>query len=250
MKGKLVTMAVSFLLCVGMVGAGFASWVITSTAKDDASGKIAVDTVVDKRLQLAIDDDKTDLGVYFGAPKIQSTTNTTPWLKNDTVGKFEKLTAKVVVDLNGENLKKLAGYTVRLTAKIEIPTDNTAYNTAKEYNLISAPTTLEITKTVTPTASSTDQEVEFEFEFGWGSYFLGTDGNLNPYKYFNDLFKTSDATKTDGNEDILLPNNGEQDIDTTDVTLNNAGDYALFILGLIEDIRELDITVTVIGEVV
>lgn len=258
MKGKLVTMAVSFLLCVGMVGAGFASWIITNTAKDEAEGTIAVDTVVDKRLQLKIDKTNTNLGVYFGAPTGDTNTTDT-WLRNDS-DKKEMLTAKVVVDLNGENLKKLASSnesktaTVKLTAKLEIPTGNTAYNTAVEYGLITAPTTVEVEQTVTATEASTDQEVTFTFEFGWGSYFTISEGDqkkmVNPYKYFNDSYATSDDTNMVGGTEMLFPvDKNEQPIDTTDVTLGNAGDLAAFVLGLIEDIETLNITVTITGTV-
>ena len=260
MKGKLVTMAVSFLLCVGMVGAGFASWIITNTAKDEAEGTIAVDTVVDKRLELSIDREKTNLGVYFGAPVDASTaaTNATPWLLNNSEEK-EMLNATVVVDLNGENLKKLASSnesktaTVKLTAKLEIPENNDAYNTAVKYGLITGPTTLVVEQTVTATEDSTNQEVPFTFDFGWGSYFTISEGGqnkiVNPYKYFNDMFATSDDTKMVGGTGMLIPNDGLSDIDTTGVKLDNAGDLADFILGLIEDIRTLNITVTITGTV-
>ena len=182
MKGKLVTMAVSFLLCVGMVGAGFASWVITNTATDSADGKIAVDTVVDKRLKLDIDEEsvidanKTDLAVYFGAPAKTDTNNTSPWLINTDYQK-ENLTAKVVVDLYGENLQKIANAstnktaTITLKAKLDI-TGNDAFELAKTYNLITIPKELEITADpITATESSLNQEVVFEFKFGWGNYF-------------------------------------------------------------------------------
>ena len=259
MKGKLVTMAVSFLLCVGMVGAGFASWIITNTAKDEAEGTIAVDTVVDKRLQLDIDETSTKLGVYFGSPATQSTTNDKPWLLNNSEEK-EMLTATVVVDLNGENLKKLASSnesktaTVKLTAKLEIPANNDAYNTAVQYNLITVPTTLVVEQTVTATETSANQEVTFTFDFGWGSYFtISEDGQnkiVNPYKYFNDMFATSDDTKIVGGTEMLIPeDSNDQPIDTTGVTLNNAGDLADFILGLIENIRTLNIKVTITGTV-
>jgi hypothetical protein len=239
MKGKLVTMAVSFLLCVGMVGAGFASWVITNTAEEEADATIKVDTVVDKRLKLTLG--QNDLDVYFGFPVNPETTNVNPWLISDSTEK-EDLECKVSVVLDGENLAKLTakgGVKINLTATFEIETeDQTAYNDAIKYQLISA-TTTDVQKTLEVDEATVEAKtVDFEFSFAWGQFF----GGLNPYTYFNDTFGNSADTNNlvlpgdaEGN-DIILPEG---------VTVEDGGDLADFVLGLIEKIGTLDVKVTI-----
>ena len=53
-KGKLITMAVSFLLTVGIVGAGFAAWVISADVVKEATGTVTVEEVIDKRMEIAL----------------------------------------------------------------------------------------------------------------------------------------------------------------------------------------------------
>lgn len=247
MKGKLVTMAVSFLLCVGMVGAGFASWVITNTAKVETEGTINVDTVVDKRLKMVVVEDQTNLNVFFGAPTSLTTTNQTPWLTNDSTQK-QDLDATVTVKLDGQKLQTVAGNTgatinVKATFTIEA-NGETAYNNAIKYNLISAPTTLEETKTVSATSTSSDETVSFTFSFDWGTYF-GESGN--PYTYFNDSYATADDTKMAGGTDIVLPDDGENVV--TGYEGVDAGDCAAFVLGMIEAIGEVTVKVTITATV-
>ena len=65
-KSKLITMALSFLLTIGMVSAGFAAWVISAPTVKEASGTVSVDTVTDKRIELSIvEDDGKNLPVVF-----------------------------------------------------------------------------------------------------------------------------------------------------------------------------------------
>ena len=230
MKGKLVTMAVSFLLCVGMVGAGFASWVITSQTKETGEGEIKVDTVIDKRIKI---DSVDELGVdvYFGAPT-QSISNA--WLQNDNLGK-EDLTSSITLNLNADNLLTLGENGVsklKFVATISI-TSNDAYNTAVTNKYIVAPTVTEKTEYITfdEDGHASDTTVSFSFDFGWGEFFNTVSGNVNPYNYFNTLW-------TDGSDEDDVPD----DWDT-------AGDCAYDVLTAIEAIGGVDITITVVGTI-
>lgn len=124
-KNNLVTMGVSFLLCVGMVGAGFASWVISAGVEEDLESTVKVESVIDQRLKIATrvkpvdskgDADGSgevwDADLYFGAPKDQ-TGVTTPWLsyqpdEKDQEPVYEDLDVYLDITLNYPNLKLLS----------------------------------------------------------------------------------------------------------------------------------------------
>ena len=96
MKRRTLTLTLSILACIALIGVGFASWVITKEDSQEVSGNITVDTVQDKAHLITIIDDATkDLNVYFGAPKnpIENA-----WLKNDTMDK-EDLVASFKIEV-------------------------------------------------------------------------------------------------------------------------------------------------------
>ena len=239
MKGKLVTMAVSFLLCVGMVGAGFASWVITNNVQENASGNIQVEQVVDKRLNLIVGEQNLD--VFFGAPENPTTTNENPWLKSESAEKYEDLKATISVGFGKDNLAKVKGSKIKVEAKFTItPTVASAYSEAIEYNLISVPDATNLTQSQEFTATEEAWNYDFELSFNWGSYFNGVSGPVNPYNYFNDTFNTSSVE-----EPIVLPQNAQgNDIDGG-TEVKDAGDCAALVLGKIYSIGSVAISVTI-----
>ena len=245
MKGKLVTMAVSFLLCVGMVGAGFASWVITSQTKETGEGEIKVDTVIDKRIKI---DSVDELGVNvsFGTPtSLPAFTDSegksrSPWLlheqnEGETARLSEDLSSSITLTLNESNLLTLGENGVsklKFVAKISI-TSNDAYNTAVTNKYIVAPTVTEKTDYVTfdTEGNASKTSVSFSFDFGWGEFFKIDSGNVNPYNYFNTLW-------TDGSDEELVPDGW-----------TTAGDCANDVLTAISKIGEVKITITVVGTI-
>ena len=48
MKRKTLTLTLSILACLALIGVGFASWIISADAIKEAEGNIIVDTVTDK----------------------------------------------------------------------------------------------------------------------------------------------------------------------------------------------------------
>lgn len=257
MKGKLVTMAVSFLLCIGMVGAGFASWIITAKTEVTGQGEVKVDTVVDKRIKVT-SVDAGGVDVIFGAPKDAIDD---AWLLNDNLDN-EDLTSSVTLNLDEANLVQLKAAGVNkltFSATISVSADDlSAYNTAKTKNYIVEPTTIASVEIDLSSATVTEDEetgtktinvaktATLTCDFGWGSYFnLWTDKNengdvdagennpVNPYVYFNSLWE-------DGSDVDELP------AEYADKTV---GDMAYDVLSAIQAIGGVKITITVTGVV-
>ena len=262
MKGKLVTMAVSFLLCVGMVGAGFASWMISNTATETLEGTIAVDTVVDRRLSATFEG--LDASIVFGTPNTMDTENA--WLTNNTGDTMkEDLTAggkitnsKLQYLYNQGGLK--VDWKVTLTLEIE---NLTAFESAVEQKLIVLPAAgngvtvtkgatgyiIEYTKTITLNGEIDQDVMDVKFNFAWGDTFA----NVNPYTYFNGLDVNS-------NSELIMDNIVDVDDQTTGIqvnvpedggptkmTINNAGDMAYYTLKLLDAMGTVTTKLVVLG---
>ena len=118
-KNNLVTMGVSFLLCVGMVGAGFASWVISADVTEEGESTVSVEEVIDQRLNTMIvatnqdsegwnkgnDSEAWNADLHFGAPKIAESFQN-PWLSN-VGGKEEDLDVYLGVVFDYRNVEAL-----------------------------------------------------------------------------------------------------------------------------------------------
>ena len=242
MKGKLVTMAVSFLLCVGMVGAGFASWIITSKTQETAEGNIQVDSVVDKRIKI-VSVNKDGVDVYFGAPTEEETaTITNPWLLNNGMGK-EDLVSSASLTLDEDNLLNLAKNGVtKITFSATITVEESAnYTTAITEKYIVAPTALDPIEIIlsgensiitegedgVKSINTDDLLVNFSFQFGWGNAF----SKMNPFVFYNTWADGSATTPE-------LPGYGA-----------TIADCALEALKTLENIGTLGITITITGTI-
>ena len=51
MKRKTLTLTLSILACLALIGVGFASWIISANTSTKAEGSFIVDTVTDNRLE-------------------------------------------------------------------------------------------------------------------------------------------------------------------------------------------------------
>ena len=185
MKRRIITIAVSFLLCIGMVGAGFAAWVITGDTTRAKQGSIQVQEVVDKRLNISLawketgvtgDDD--DAKIIFGKHE----SDTCPWLANDDDTK-EKLTATLVITVSNHKDLLDVGLTYNFTFAIAETgaTSTTGYSLAVGDNLVGAlPTINSVTA-----SSATDETVTYEVNvtFSWGTAF----GGVNPLTHYKDV---------------------------------------------------------------
>jgi hypothetical protein len=183
-KSKLITLAVSFLLTIGMIGAGFAAWVISAPTQETVEGTVTVDTVVDKRIQLS-DPVTTLAGVTFGAP----TTSSTGWLTHEGTVK-QDLVSEFSFNITNQKALFEAGVE-QITLTFALNTENlTSYVTS---NYITLPATAnvkvgtaEATDATSVTIDITDSadpiSVTVKYTFGWGNAFGGN--NTNPYTFF------------------------------------------------------------------
>lgn len=182
MKRKTLTLTLSILACLALIGVGFASWIISANTSTTAQGSFIVDTVTDNRLQATgrwititkdsgenevVTSDDNSAKVSFGAPATMDKTNA--WLTNDKKGTTEKLT--VVYELTvktkgGEFVSNLSGDEITGTVSCSDETYDPKY--------VALPTL-----TVTNKGNGI---YYLQLDFDWGTDF----GGKNPYVYYNE----------------------------------------------------------------
>ena len=192
MKRRIVTIAVSFLLCIGMIGAGFAAWVITGNTDTDASGNIQVNAVVDNRLVLAVSWQDSKDSITYG-PKAGDYTY--DWLTYDENDDTESLTVTLVLTLNNyTSLKSSQEATTISDISIAFAWDEaqmTKYVAARDTDKVvgALPTANALTLA---SFSDADQDGVYTatvtFTFAWGEAF----GGKNPMEYYNNQEFTND----------------------------------------------------------
>lgn len=173
MKRKLVTLGIAFLLCIGMVGAGFASWLITADETVAVNGNITVETVADKRLEMTAT--PTDgLSVVFGGDT--NTPATQGWLKY--TGDVAQMDIQFTV--NVANYAALVDDNVTFTIAVTAA-DGTALDLGDYVNL---PDT---TDKLTWDMLKTDGTENITLSFTWGDAFKpkGGTAGVNPLAYYN-----------------------------------------------------------------
>ena len=79
MKKRIITLVLSALAVVLLVGVGFASWVVSQGAESNQTGNILVETVKDERLAVSVTPDGKSF--QFGAPEGASASG--KWLFED-----------------------------------------------------------------------------------------------------------------------------------------------------------------------
>ena len=179
MKRRIITMAVSFLLCIGMVGAGFAAWIITGNTTETQTGSIEVQEVVDNRLDLTIAWAETgvtgaddDAKIIFG----KHATDTCSWLANDDVD--EKLTAKLSITVNNHAELIAADLTYSFAFNLVATGDSetAGYGKAVDAGLVGA------LPTITDVTANETGAYEITITFAWGTAF----GGVNPLTKYKD----------------------------------------------------------------
>lgn len=240
MKSRTKIIAVATAACAGvaMVSVGFASWVITNNATQEAQGAIKVDTVTDERLALTATVASDDVVCYGYADKVDGKP---AWLTNEGTTTKEDLSFDLTIKVTKGTVSS-AGIKVTITA----PTSD-AYVAAVEAGCIgdmkkvtvkngSTVLTAETTGTTATSAvytidaatinNATDKTVTLTVTFAWGTAF----GEDNPMTYYADK-------NVDGSEGL-----------TTTSTITNWGDHAYENLKLVEAIGDsVAYTVTVEG---
>ena len=213
MKRKTLTLTLSILACLALIGVGFASWVISSNAADKAEGSFIVDTVTDKSYKV----EGTWLGnqskITFGAPATMNNTSDT-WLTNDSTDKKENLTVTYQLTVTYGNGSKATGIANKITAVVTAP-ENANYTAAVNGGLIIAPTNATVKE-----AGEGTGVYNITVTYQWGEHF----GKVNPYTYYN--AKTATDTLTDSTTTYM------QDAKTSLDTLSKIEETVKFTLNI------------------
>lgn len=197
MKRKTLTLTLSILACLALIGVGFASWIISAGTSATNRGSFIVDTVTDNRLVATgrwititkdsgenevVTSDDNSKKVSFGAPAKME--NTEAWLTNNNDGTVNK-------DGTVEKLTVVYELTVKTKG------DSTAVTGLTSTEIISS---LSCAATyegyiVLPTAVVSEVGAgvyRLTLEFKWGSKF----GGVNPYEYYNEKTYTDELAQT------------------------------------------------------
>lgn len=213
MKRKTLTLTLSILACLALIGVGFASWIISADTSATAQGSFIVDTVTDKSYKV----EGVWLGnqskITFGAPTTMNNTEKT-WLTNDSTDKKENLTVKYQLTVTYGDTTPATGIANKITAVVTAP-ENENYTAAVNGKLIIAPTNA----TVEETGEGTGV-YNITVTYQWGEHF----GKVNPYTYYNE--KTATDTLTDSTTTYM------QDAKTSLDTLSKIEETVKFTLNI------------------
>lgn len=181
MKRKTLTLTLSILACLALIGVGFASWIISANTSTNAKGNIIVDTVTDKSYVISAASWKDgNSKISFGAPKEMNVTDA--WLTNNSTDKTENLTVTYQLTVTYADTTPATGLvdSNKIVATFGAPNDP-KYNKAISDGLIIAPESTIITET-------SDGVYEITVTYKWGKHFANsadaTEG-VNPYTYYN-----------------------------------------------------------------
>lgn len=183
MKRKTLTLTLSILACLALIGVGFASWIISADTSANAEGNIIVDTVTDNSYVISAASWKDgNSKISFGAPKKAEMTETGAWLTNDSAGEAENLTVTYQLTVTYADNTPATGLvdSKKIAATFGAPND-TNYKKAISDELIIAPESTTIKET-----SAGVYEITVTYK--WGKHFANsadaTEG-VNPYTYYN-----------------------------------------------------------------
>ena len=213
MKRKTLTLTLSILACLALIGVGFASWIISANAADKAEGSFIVDTVTDKSYTVEGSWLDNQSKITFGAPDTMNNTSDT-WLTNDSKDKKENLTVTYQLTVTYGNGSKATGIANKITAGVTAP-ESASYTAAVNGKLIIAPTNA----TVEETGEGTGV-YNITVTYQWGEHF----GKVNPYTYYN--AKTATDTLTDSTTTYM------QDAKTSLDTLSKIEETVKFTLNI------------------
>ena len=212
MKRKTLTLTLSILACLALIGVGFASWIISAEAKKEATGNIIVDTVADKTYVVSGEWLGNKSSIIFGAPATMNESN--PWLTNDSEGKTENLTVTYQLTVKYGDNTPATGIKDKIITTVSAPAD-TNYTAAVDGGLIIAPTNATVVE-----APEGNGKYNITVTYQWGEHF----GNVNPYTYYNAKTATD---KLSGTETTYM-----QDAKTSLDTLSKIEETVKFTLNI------------------
>lgn len=212
MKRKTLTLTLSILACLALIGVGFASWIISANTSTTAQGSFIVDTVADKTYVVSGEWLENKSSIIFGAPATMNAEN--PWLTNNSEGKTENLTVTYQLTVTYGDEEKATGIANKITALVTAP-ENANYTAAVNGKLIIAPTNATVVE-----APEGNGKYNITVTYQWGEHF----GNVNPYKYYNAKTATD---KLSGTETTYM-----QDAKTSLETLSKIEASVVFTLNI------------------
>lgn len=180
MKRRTLTIVVGLLLCLSLIGVGFASWVITAGDTNEQTGSITVYEVTDERIEITDVTNLSEKNFVFGAPTTPAEGATKGWLQNAT---------KEVLE-------------IEVTFKVAKKSDDTAVNDAVcsvAFELAEGTsfavegeegkTYAAIANAAPAVTNNGDGTYSFTIALTWGNYW---GEGVNPYDYYNSLDCTDD----------------------------------------------------------
>lgn len=179
MKRKTLTLTLSILACLALIGVGFASWIISAEAKKEAAGNIIVDTVADKTYVVSGEWLENKSSIIFGAPATMNNKEST-WLTNNSTDKKENLTVTYRLTVKYGDNTPATGIKNKITALVVAP-ESASYTAAVDGGLIIAPKNA----TVEETAEGSGI-YNITVTYKWGKHFADSaEEGVNPYTYYN-----------------------------------------------------------------
>ncbi|MBQ9785538.1 MAG: hypothetical protein IJW29_08550 [Clostridia bacterium] len=202
MKRKILIPVLALMLCVGMIGVGFAAWVIatTTTADVNEGTQFTVYDVANKSVQF--DSEFKDGSITFGTT---STTYERPWLTLEE-GTTEDLSATLEISITNWSDVSASGkvVTINISAMSIMNGSSNVTDTYKDTYVV-----LPAARTITITAGALDQTsidagiklvngvLTIPMTFDWGSYF----GGENPHDFYNSNGASDAMASTDAGYD-------------------------------------------------
>lgn len=201
---KLIVFGLAIFLAFGMISTGFAAWLISSAATENADAPVEVDTIVDKSFELTIDQrpdkDWTGDKISFDAVKGDATGRVKHQPEADgDLGEQLNLTLSGTVTnmaaLGKQNDAASAAGAVKVDITLPetiVAAINADYLTAS-YTVGTDTTNIDlggktgeqtITVWIVPTANAEDAtkgDFAITLKFGWGEKF----GKMNPSLYYD-----------------------------------------------------------------
>ncbi len=214
MKRKTLTLTLSILACLALIGVGFASWIISAeVSATPAEGSFIVDTVTDRSYKVEGAWLSNQSNITFGAPTTMNNVEKA-WLTNNSEDKKENLTVTYQLTVKYGDNTPATGIKDKIITTVSAPADPN-YTAAVNGKLIIAPTNATVVE-----APEGNGKYNITVTYQWGEHF----GNVNPYTYYNAKTATD---KLSGTETTYM-----QDAKTSLETLSKIEASVVFTLNI------------------
>lgn len=214
MKRKTLTLTLSILACLALIGVGFASWIISAeVSATPAEGSFIVDTVTDRSYKVEGAWLSNQSNITFGAPTTMNNVENA-WLTNNSEDKKENLTVTYQLTVKYGDNTPATGIKDKIITTVSAPADPN-YTAAVDGGLIIAPTNATVVE-----APEGNGKYNITVTYQWGEHF----GKVNPYTYYN-LKNATD--KLNGSETTYM-----QDAKTSLETLSKIEASVVFTLSI------------------